>query len=134
MLAFWFDLSLHYVEIFVCILVHDYTLCFIGSPCCSVSYYYISIWPYYIVIHSSFCLNVMPNAWDLKAVKWCNIWNWQLHFYIKILLLWLKSPSSFDVNENQLPLEKDTLWSHHRSVVTMFLHFKLVLNLPVVGA
>ncbi len=24
----------------------------IGSPCCSVSYYiYISVWPYYIVIH-----------------------------------------------------------------------------------
>ncbi len=34
-----------------CILVHDYTLCFIGSPCCSVSYYnYISVSPYYIVI------------------------------------------------------------------------------------
>ncbi len=34
-----------------CILVHAYTLCFIGSPCCSISYNYISIWPYHIVIH-----------------------------------------------------------------------------------
>ncbi len=34
------------------ILVHDYTLCFICSPCCNVSYYnYISVWPYFIVIH-----------------------------------------------------------------------------------
>ncbi len=33
-------------------LIHDYTLCFTGSPCCNFSYYnYISIWPYYIVIH-----------------------------------------------------------------------------------
>ncbi len=37
---------------FFCILVHDYTLCFTGSPCYNVSYYnYISIWPYSIVIH-----------------------------------------------------------------------------------
>ncbi len=35
------------------ILVLDYILCYIGSPCCNVSYYnYISIWPYYIVIHN----------------------------------------------------------------------------------
>ncbi len=34
-----------------CNLVHD-TLYFTGSPFCSVSYYnYISVWPYYIVIH-----------------------------------------------------------------------------------
>ncbi len=49
MLACWFYFILFNV---FCILVHDYTLCFIGSPCCSVSYYsYISVWPYYIVIH-----------------------------------------------------------------------------------
>ncbi len=31
------------------VLIHDYTLCFTGSPCCNFSYYnYISI---YIVIH-----------------------------------------------------------------------------------
>ncbi len=39
---------------FFCILVHvhDYTLSFIGSACCNVSSYnYISILPYYIVIH-----------------------------------------------------------------------------------
>ncbi len=37
----------------VCILEHDYTLCFIGSPYCNVSLYYNynSIWPYYIVIY-----------------------------------------------------------------------------------
>ncbi len=34
------------------VLIHDCTLCFIGSPCCNFSYYnYISIWPYYIIIH-----------------------------------------------------------------------------------
>ncbi len=34
------------------VLIHDYTLYFTGSPCCKFSYYnYISIWPYYIVIH-----------------------------------------------------------------------------------
>ncbi len=45
-----FDFIL-FSNVFFCILVHDYTLYFIGSPCCSVSYYnYISVWPYYIVI------------------------------------------------------------------------------------
>ncbi len=37
-----------------CVLIHNYTLCFTGSPwpCCNFSYYnYISIWPYHIVIH-----------------------------------------------------------------------------------
>ncbi len=34
------------------VLIHDYTLCFTGSPCCKFSYYnYISIWHCYIVIH-----------------------------------------------------------------------------------
>ncbi len=34
------------------VLIHDITLCFTGSPCCKFSYYnYISILPYYIVIH-----------------------------------------------------------------------------------
>ncbi len=34
------------------VLIHDYTLCFTGSPYCIFSYCnYISIWPYYIVIH-----------------------------------------------------------------------------------
>ncbi len=38
-------------NVFFCF-VHEYTLCFTGSPCYNVSYYnYISIWPYYIVIH-----------------------------------------------------------------------------------
>ncbi len=40
-----------------CILVHDYTLCFIGSPYCSVSYYVqlhlcmTLLYSYSIVIH-----------------------------------------------------------------------------------
>ncbi len=39
------------------VLIHDYTLCFTGSPYCKFSYCkfsyynYISLWPYYIVIH-----------------------------------------------------------------------------------
>ncbi len=50
-------LILFYVILFsniFCILVHYYTLCFIGSPCCCVSYVYYNynpIWPYYTVIH-----------------------------------------------------------------------------------
>ncbi len=36
------------------VLIHDYTLCFTGSPHCNFTYYnYISIWLYYIVIHST---------------------------------------------------------------------------------
>ncbi len=34
------------------VLIHNYTLCFTGSPCCNFSHYnYIAIWSYYIVIH-----------------------------------------------------------------------------------
>ncbi len=34
-------------------LVHDYTICFAGSPCFNISYYnYISISPYYIYSYS----------------------------------------------------------------------------------
>ncbi len=45
-----------FVSMFL-VLIQDYTLCFTGSPYCifsycKFSYYnYISIWPYYIVIH-----------------------------------------------------------------------------------
>ncbi len=51
----WPNVSLLFL--FICfsmffVLIHDYTQCFTGSPCCKFSYYnYISIWPYYIVIH-----------------------------------------------------------------------------------
>ncbi len=52
MLACWFCFILYYLVMCFCILVHDYTLWFIGSPCYNVSYYnYNSIWPYYIVIY-----------------------------------------------------------------------------------
>ncbi len=34
------------------VLIHDYTLCFTDSLCCYFGYHnYISIWPYYIIIH-----------------------------------------------------------------------------------
>ncbi len=49
LLACWF-----YLYYFVCffVLIHDYTLCLTDYPCCNFSYYnYISIWPYYIIIH-----------------------------------------------------------------------------------
>ncbi len=37
------------------ILVHDYTLFFIISPCCSIIYYnYMSVWPYYIIIQFTY--------------------------------------------------------------------------------
>ncbi len=53
----WPIVSLLFLFIFFSmffVLIHDYTLCFNGSPCCKFSYYnYISIWPYYIVIHLS---------------------------------------------------------------------------------
>ncbi len=54
LLACWFYFILYYFVMFsFCILIHDYTLCFVGSPCCSLSYYnYISVWPYYIVSQS----------------------------------------------------------------------------------
>ncbi len=59
----WLNLPIEsLLFLFICfsmffVLIHDYTLCFIGSPYwifsyCKFSYYnYISIWPYYIVIH-----------------------------------------------------------------------------------
>ncbi len=55
LLACWF--YLYYLVMFFCILIHDYTLCFIGStcifPCYKVSYYnYISIWPYLLYSYS----------------------------------------------------------------------------------
>ncbi len=53
-----------------CILVHDYTLYFTGSPCYNVSYYnYISIWPYYIVIHSTD--NIVK--WQWGGIDWLEL-------------------------------------------------------------
>ncbi len=62
-------LSLVHSPLWYCVslsiaIVHDYTLCFTGSPCCSVSYYtYISVWPYYIVIH------LTPMAWGTGLLR-----------------------------------------------------------------
>ncbi len=49
-LLIWFDLILKCICF--CILLHDYNLFCNSSPYYNVIYYnYISIWPYYIVIH-----------------------------------------------------------------------------------
>ncbi len=62
LILFYFIL---FSNVFFCILVHDYTLCFIGSPCCSISYYnYISVWPYYLVIHFCCCLHLIEHKND----------------------------------------------------------------------
>ncbi len=46
---------------------NNYTLCFTGSPYYNVSYYnYISIWPYYIVIHSS---DLARRIWPTNYLK-----------------------------------------------------------------
>ncbi len=45
------------------VLIHDYTLCLTGSPCCNFGYYnYISIWPYYIVIHLPVYVTITPEG------------------------------------------------------------------------
>ncbi len=60
----WPIVSLLFLFIFFSmffVLIHDYTMCFTGSPYCifshcKFSYYnYNSIWPYYIVIHYPSC-------------------------------------------------------------------------------
>ncbi len=73
------------------VLIHDYTLCFTGSPYwifsyCKFSYYnYISIWPYYIVIHVTYlepiCLTI--------SVLTCTLLNFVSH-YVKLgVLPWI---------------------------------------------
>ncbi len=72
----WPIVSLLFLFIFFSmffVLIHDYTPCFTGSPYCKFSYCkfsyynYISIWPYYIVIHftrrSTFA--TIPYLWLL---------------------------------------------------------------------
>ncbi len=59
------------------VLIHDYTLCFTGSPCCNFSHYnYIYIWPYYIVIH-------MTQVWTDNShtpMQKNTIWKTQSQF------------------------------------------------------
>ncbi len=59
------------------ILVHDYSLCLIRSPCCSVSYYnYISIWPYYICIHLMFFWEKwIEIVRFFRTMLYCNVWE-----------------------------------------------------------
>ncbi len=68
---------------FFCILVHDYSLSFIGSTCYSVSYYnYISIWPYYIVIH--FIIVGMSKGAPYKyALKRVYLLGWIVSKWLK---------------------------------------------------
>ncbi len=63
---------------FFFILVHDYILYFIGSPCHSVSYYnYITECPYYIVIHFTILTYVRGvTLRDTHFIIVKQIYNW----------------------------------------------------------
>ncbi len=61
------------------VLIHDYTLYFIGSPCCNFSYHnYISLWPYYIVIHS--------KVYKHSILRYYHTWQLSCGFLIVSLL------------------------------------------------
>ncbi len=65
------------------VLIHYYTLYFTGSPCYNLSHYnYISIWPYYIVIHLietriGAGLKCLSISWPLA---WQSTWRLKLHW------------------------------------------------------
>ncbi len=58
------------------VLMHDYTLCNTGSPCCNFGYYpYISIWPNYIVIHLPIThLYMFEGSTSLLFINLCYLW------------------------------------------------------------
>ncbi len=70
------------------VLIHDYNLCFTGFPYCifsycKFSYYnYISIWPYYIVIH--FTWYHLLNICDILILLWTSN---KLTAWIELILL-----------------------------------------------
>ncbi len=77
------------------VLIHDYTLCFNGSPYCIFSYWkfsyynYISIWPYYIVIHftginiTRLSLSQLTNRlWEHRSLSWLFYLSENIHNYI----------------------------------------------------
>ncbi len=62
------------------VLIHDYTLCFTGSPCFNFSSYnYISIRPYYIVIHLTMFGPISVGWHQSNPCWWCV-----LHFCLAI--------------------------------------------------
>ncbi len=57
-----------------CILVYDYTLCFIASPCYNVGCYnYNSMRPYYMVIHYISSTNIDLSMKNTFAPKLINL-------------------------------------------------------------
>ncbi len=103
-----------------CILVHDYTLCFFGSPCCSVSYCnYIFIWLYYIVIHFMFFLQ--PDKWIFRfqAISPKFVTFYQFTFnYMDLLIFSLSIRSwwasmNIDLHKTHLPLHRPWCYSLH---------------------
>ncbi len=68
-------LILFILFIMLFVLIHDYTLCFTGSPCCNFSYYnYISMWPYYIVIHLTYTIQTICSCWC--SAYWLALFSW----------------------------------------------------------
>ncbi len=68
------------------VLIHDYTLCFTDSlycifSYCKFSYYnYMSIWPYYIVIHFRSAVGqCLDQPWETQSYKTFSAF-WQLIF------------------------------------------------------
>ncbi len=77
----WPIVSLLFLFIFFSIsfiLIHDHALCFSGSPYCKFSYCkfsyynYISIWPYYIVIHFTI---LTPHNIPLSHPPFLFLWS-----------------------------------------------------------
>ncbi len=78
-------LILCYFISFCYILVHDYTQYFVGSPCCSVSYYnYIFVWPYYVVIRSMGYTPVL-HVWNMCIIG-------VLHMYYRCMNYMCNTP------------------------------------------
>ncbi len=54
-------------------LVHNYTQCLIGSPCCSVSYYNcISVWPYYTILRIIYSYVSLISEYYNDSYKQCE--------------------------------------------------------------
>ncbi len=85
---------------FFFILVHDYTLCFIGSPCCSVSYYnYTSMWPYYIGIHGQ-----GHPLTTVMCLLWPSVYAYMVNMSTLISLILEKAKSRAGKHWSQLAI------------------------------
>ncbi len=69
MLACWFGFIIYYLVI-VCILVHDYGICFVGSPCYNVSFYN---WLYYINYFNKTIISFFIISWSKSTPSSINI-------------------------------------------------------------